>query len=296
MQIPCKEFAQTFKFALKSEVKKLIIQGKSPNLTTILLGNAFEQLSYVKIKRSIAEELNIGFDFVHFPQPPQFADFLQFIKEKSNDPQVTGMIIQQPFPAEYDLQKIYETITPVKEIEGHRHDSEFFFPLSLAIMSGLKYVFLVQNKQSSTFDLAECLVDMKKDKQFFKDNLRGKNIVVAGRGATGGRPISDLLLEIGLPPQITHTQIAHPENLYQHADIIITATGRKILSPEFLKPGVILLNVGLRLENGFLKGDYIEKEVESIASFYSKTPGGLGPIDVLYLYKNLINATQLQIK
>ena len=61
-----------------------------------------------------------------------------------------------------------------------------------------------------------------------------------------------------------------------------------------LKPGVILINVGLRKEQGKLKGDYEEKEIKEIASYYTPTPGGIGPIDVIYLYKNLVDAAKLQ--
>ncbi|MBI3366284.1 bifunctional 5,10-methylene-tetrahydrofolate dehydrogenase/ 5,10-methylene-tetrahydrofolate cyclohydrolase, partial [Candidatus Roizmanbacteria bacterium] len=70
--------------------------------------------------------------------------------------------------------------------------------------------------------------------------------------------------------------------------------GKKVIFPEIIKPGVILINVGLRRENGRLKGDYDESEVKTIASFYTPTPGGVGPIDVMYLYKNLIESYRLQ--
>lgn len=61
-----------------------------------------------------------------------------------------------------------------------------------------------------------------------------------------------------------------------------------------LKPGVVLINIGLRREGGKLKGDYDEKEVRDLAGFYTPTPGGIGPIDILYLYKNLIEAAKMQ--
>ncbi len=69
---------------------------------------------------------------------------------------------------------------------------------------------------------------------------------------------------------------------------------KKLIAPENLKKGVILINVGLRREKGKLKGDYDENEIKDIASFYTTTPKGLGPIDVLYLYKNLVEAAQMQ--
>ncbi len=82
----------------------------------------------------------------------------------------------------------------------------------------------------------------------------------------------------------------------EEADIIITAVGKKVLAADMLKNGVILANVGLRHERGKLKGDYDEKEIKSVASYYTPTPKGIGPIDVLYLFKNLIDAAEFQKK
>jgi methylenetetrahydrofolate dehydrogenase (NADP+)/methenyltetrahydrofolate cyclohydrolase len=75
----------------------------------------------------------------------------------------------------------------------------------------------------------------------------------------------------------------------------VSAVGKKILTPEVLKNGVSLINHRrVRKEGGRLKGDYEEKEIKDIASSYTPTPGGIGPLDVLYLYKNLVDAAMLQ--
>ena len=91
-----------------------------------------------------------------------------------------------------------------------------------------------------------------------------------------------------------NSQTPQPEEYYREADVIVPAVGKKILTPDMLKPGVILINVGVRKEEGKLKGDYDEKEVEPIAGSYTATPGGVGPLDVLYLYKNLVDAAKMQ--
>jgi methylenetetrahydrofolate dehydrogenase (NADP+) / methenyltetrahydrofolate cyclohydrolase len=119
---------------------------------------------------------------------------------------------------------------------------------------------------------------------------------LVGRGLTGGLPIGKALSFLNIPFLNTNSQTTDPHEYYKDADIIISAVGKKIIKKEMLKPNVILLNVGLRKElDESLKGDYEEKEISDIASFYSTTPGGIGPIDVLYLYKNLIDAAKLQL-
>ena len=111
---------------------------------------------------------------------------------------------------------------------------------------------------------------------------------------TGGKPIGKSLTEARINFINVNSQTPDPQSYYKEADIIITAVGKKILLPETLKPGVALINVGLRREKGKFKGDYEEKEIKNIAGFYTSTPGGAGPIDVLYLFKNLIEAAKQQ--
>ncbi len=291
MLIPCKDIAQI----IETELQKQVVQTKHatslPNITLVayLLGESPEQLSFVTIKRRLAERLNINFDFTHYQNPPPLENFLKNLQEKMEQPQNTGVIIQLPLPADYAKEDVYETIPPHKEIEGHTPHSPFQFPLSLAVLTGIKYVFGYA-QQNRKLD-AEILVHFKQDIPFFFNVLKDKNIVIVGRGPTGGRPIAKSLGEIGVKYTVVTSETANPEVICKHADIIITATGKKIIEPHVLKKGVILLNVGLRKENGKLKGDYDEDHIKDIASYYTQTPGGLGPLDVLYLYKNLIDST-----
>lgn len=288
MLIPCKEIAQTIENNLRQEVSELKKKGKTPKLLAILVGESSEQLSFVSIKEKVAARIDAGFEFVHFQKVPDLHEFISFVEKRTSQDDITGVIIQQPLPLDCNTEDIYSVIPPKKEIEGFHPESIFHFPLSLSVLTGIKYIF-------NGKDLDNSIVNFEQDKEFFKKNLQDKKIVIAGRGPTGGKPIGEALTDIGISFINTHSQTENPEKLYKNADIIITATGRKIISPEMLKRGVVLLNVGLREEHGFLKGDYSEKEIENIASYYTKTPGGLGPIDVLYLYKNLIDATKTQL-
>jgi len=128
----------------------------------------------------------------------------------------------------------------------------------------------------------------------FKKILKSKKIIVVGRGITGGKPIGKTLGDLNINYINTNSLTISPESYYITADLIITAVGKKVIEPAMLKPGVVLINTGVRKENGKLKGDYEEKEIKDIASFYTPTPGGSGPIDVVYLYKNLIDAAKMQ--
>lgn len=288
MLIPCREIAAVIENELRTMVEtRFITSQQKLTLVAYLLGESPEQLSFVTIKRRLAERLGIDFDFTHYNIVPPAEEFTSILRKKMSNPESTGVIIQHPLPTGYDIETIYTAVPSSKEIEGHKPDSTFQFPLSLAVLTGIKYIFRY-HKQGKDID-AGIIVDFEKDKIFFKQVLQDKKIVIAGRGSTGGRPIGECLQEIGLSFDTVHSQTHNPQDLYKNADIIITATGKHIIHASMLKSGVMLLNVGLRKENGKLKGDYNEEEIKDIASYYTQTPGGLGPLDVLYLYKNLID-------
>lgn len=288
MEIPGTKIAYAIEKLLKKEIKKLG-KKKPLKLVTFLVSQAAEQLSYVKIKAKTAKKLAIDFELVHLKTVPSFEEFMHKIKEKSQDQKTTGIIIQQPLPAQLSTASIYEYIPAQKEIEGHRRKTPFLPPIGLAILTILKFIYSqIKLKQDIT-------VIMQNERVFFKKMFRNKKVVLVGRGVTGGQPIGKTLTEARINFININSQTPDPQTYYKEADVIITAVGKKIITADMLKPGVALINAGLRREKGRLKGDYDEKEIKDVAGFYTPTPGGIGPIDVLYLYKNLIDAAKMQI-
>lgn len=286
MEISGSKLADLLKKELKRELAKL--KKKKLKLATFLVGQSADQLSFVKIKKKLAKDLGIDFEFIHLKVVPPFERFMRKIREKAMEKDTTGVIIQQPLPAHLSTNSIYNCIPITKEIEGHVRKTPYYPPIGLAILTILKYIFL---KTRSGKDL---FINIKKDKNFFKKILHNKKIVLVGQGLTGGEPIGKTLTDFKINYLGLNSRTPEPESYLKEADIIISAVGKKVIFPENLKPGVILINVGLRRENGKLKGDYEEKEINKIASFYTPVIGGLGPLDVLYLYKNLVDAAKLQ--
>jgi len=285
MFIDGKKIANNLLTILKKERKKI---KKRLGLSVFLIGSAPEQLSFVKIKSEMAKALKIDFKLIHLIKTPNFIDFANLLKKEVANRDVTGIIIQQPLPAQLSTDSIYDYIPLLKEIEGHRKKTEFIFPLGLAIMTIIKYIYDGKRKQDIVF------VELKKDRLLFKNILKGKKVVIVGRGITGGKPIGNTLGNLNINYISINSTTVDPESYFKTADLIITATGKKVITPAMLKPGVVLINTGVRKENGKLKGDYEEKDIKDIASYYTPTPGGSGPIDVVYLYKNLIDAAKMQ--
>lgn len=273
-------------FVLEKEIKKSIKKLKKhrPKLVVFLIGQSEDQLSFVKIKSKLAKNLGIKFELIHYRTVPLFEPFVRKLKTIADDNETTGVIIQQPLPSALATETIYQYIPKEKEIEGHHPKNLFLPPIGLAVLTVLKSIFLGGQINS------KIIINPKKDLNFFHRKLKNKKIVIVGQGITGGLPIGKTFNYFKINYIGVNSKTENKENYYQQADIIITAVGKKVIFPQNLKPGVILINVGLRKENGKLKGDYDEKEIKNIASFYTPTPGGIGPIDVAYLYKNLVDA------
>lgn len=279
-----KKIADFIGLLIKKEIKKL---KKKPKLSVFLVGNTPEQISFVRMKSQIAKQLGIKFEFIHVKKIPLFEKLVHTIKEKSLEKDTDAIVIQQPLPSALSTDSIYDYIYEAQEVEGHRKKTPFYPPIGLSVLTILKYIF---GKQKIDKDL---LVNIPKDRMFFKKTLRNKKIVLVGRGITGGKPIGKTLTDAKINYIAINSKTPDASVYLKEADIVITAVGKKVLDESNLKPGVILINVGLRRENNKLYGDYDENEIRKIASFYTPTPGGTGPIDVMYLYKNIIESTKL---
>ena len=287
MKIEGARIAEYLQRLLRAEVSKRK-KKKKPRLIVFLAAETDDQLSFVKIKSKIAHKIGVEFELIKFKTAPSFQRFASLIKEKSIESNATGTIIQQPLPQELSTDSLYNYIPDVKEIEGVKTKSPFYSPIGLAVLTVIKFIF---GKHRLVPDL---FVNMDKDRAFFKKIFKNKRVVLVGRGVTGGRPIGKVLTEAKINYISLNSQTPNPESYYKNADLIITAVGKKVIEPSMLKEGVILINVGLRKEHGRLKGDYEEAEIKNIASYYTPTPGGAGPIDVVYLYKNLVDSAKLQ--
>jgi 5,10-methylene-tetrahydrofolate dehydrogenase/methenyl tetrahydrofolate cyclohydrolase len=129
------------------------------------------------------------------------------------------------------------------------------------------------------------------------DWLKLKNVVLIGRGETGGQPIALTMQKHHLNFIMLNSRVENKEDYLKDADIVISAVGKSnIVDARQLKPGVILLSVGTHYEKKHFVSDYDEAAVEHVASYYTPTPGGVGPVNVACLMQNLVAAAKMQKK
>ncbi len=267
MEINGREIANKILNELKLKVQKLKEKGITPTLQIILVGNNPGSESYVKQKKLKGEQTGVNVNVLNLDSNITTEELLSKISKFNNDQLVNGIIIQRPLPEQINEEEIDIAVNPSKDVDGFNPNSKFNPPLGSAIIILLESI----------------------DK-----NFRNKKIVIIGKGKTGGEPIVKTFEKENIPYWILDTKTTNKDELTKEAEIIISAVGKpNIIEPQNIKKGVVLISIGLfKGEDNKLHGDYNEKEIKDIASFYTPTPGGVGPVNVASLLKNLVEAAE----
>lgn len=250
-----------------------------PHLAIILIGNNPASVSYVKRKKMKAEEIGAKATIWNYESGIKNQELLAKIQELNNDSTVHGIIVQRPLPEHIDAEAINQSVIPSKDIDAFHKDTPFEMPLAKAALLLLENVYVHLNQEKT-----------------FTKWLQSKNVVVIGKGETGGGPIITLLKKYDIIPTIIDSKTKDPDTITKQADIIISAVGKKnVIQSGMISENVILISVGQHKQgDDKFHGDYEETDIQDIASYYSPTPGGVGPVNVACLLENLLQAVTLQ--
>lgn len=280
MKINGKTIAEQISEDLKIKVKKLREKNIIPHLAIILIGNDPASVAYIKRKEIKAKEIGIKTILKHFPDDISQNNLISTIRQFNNNSSIHGITVQKPLPANVNLESVINAIDPKKDVDGVCPKSKFKMPIAMAVLQILKEISMrLHLYQGAT------LIEW----------LKNQKIVIIGKGETGGKPIIQTFEKMKIPYIAIGSRTKKPANLTKSADIVICAVGKaNILKPQMLKKGVILIGIGIsRGKSAKLMGDYAENEISNIASFYTPTPGGVGPVNVAMLLKNLVYAASL---
>lgn len=273
-----KEEARKIRGDLKKEAAQL---GLRPALAVILVGDNPGSLTYVKRKRVACEELGFKFELSHLPETAGEEDIKERIISFNNDQSVNGIILQLPLP--FHLSPVSLSLTnlvaPNKDIDGLTPNSPFTPPVALAVLHVLRTSHI---------------------------KIESANAVVLGRGQTAGKPISKMLEKSGSKVTVVHSQTPADEltSLLLTADIVVSCVGKpNLIKGGMIKNGAVIIGVGLSRTNSRvdekgvtfstpnrLQGDLDEHSLLGKAFLVTPTPGGIGPLTVAFLLKNLMSA------
>jgi methylenetetrahydrofolate dehydrogenase (NADP+) / methenyltetrahydrofolate cyclohydrolase len=268
MKIDGKEIAAKILNSLKPQVKQLKESGIIPKLAIILIGNDVSSQAYIKQKRLKAEEIGAGIKLYHFNEITQ-NKLIDLINKLNEDTKIHGIIVQRPLPEDIDKNLISRNISLEKDVDGFNDESIFSAPVALAVIEILNSIGIA--------------------------DLSSKKIVVLGKGETAGLPIIKLLDKMEVDFEIIDSQTDNRDKIITNANILISAVGKEnIITPQLLNKNQILIGVGLYQKDGKLKGDYEVSEIEGKVKYFTPTLGGVGPVNVAFLLKNLLRAALLK--
>lgn len=308
MRINGTEIADTIYHELQDRVGELQKKNIAPHLVVILVGENPASMAYVTLKQRKGEAIGAVVTILRYEETVTTEELVEKVKQLNQDTSVHGILIQRPLPSHIDVAKLEETTNPDKDVDGFHPDSPYTLPLPLAVVKILEEIYdqekqrgvtrLEGSEHAQAPEVMSMIGGKPGQDPELNEWLSKKHIVILGKGPTGGGPILVYFKKLHLNPTIIDSKTQDAQTLIKNADIIIAATGREnMITPEMLKQEVILIGVSvLKGADGKLHGDYEPDAIENIASFYTPTPGGVGPVNVAKLMENLITATEKQTK
>ena len=275
IRIDGKQISAQIKDELKERVEKenlevtlAVIQVGNDPASTVYVGNKKKACEYIGI-RSLAYEL---------PEETPEEELLQLIKELNDRDDVNGILVQLPLPAHMDEDKVIQTISPKKDVDG-------FHPQSVGALSIGQPGFVSCTPAGVIQLLKRTGVE-----------INGKECVIVGRSNIVGKPMALLMLRENATVTVCHSHTKDLTEVTKRADILIVAIGNpKFITKEYVKDGAVVIDVGIhRGADGKLCGDVDYDDVAPITHAITPVPGGVGPMTIAMLMNNCVEAKGLQ--
>jgi len=258
------------------DVQRLKSQaGLQVGLAVVLVGDDPASALYVRKKEKDCEEVGIRTFDSRLPETTSQAELLELIDSLNANPEVHGILVQLPLPAQLDEDEIIDRIAPEKDVDGFTAAS---LGRTLRGQEGLR--------ACTPLGIMRLL-------DFYDIDIEGKHAVVVGRSTIVGKPQSLLLLEKNATVTICHSRTKDIAAICRQADILVAAVGRaKLLGAEHIKPGAVVIDVGINRTDEGLVGDVDFDAVKSLASAITPVPGGVGPMTRAMLIENTVKSAQ----
>jgi methylenetetrahydrofolate dehydrogenase (NADP+)/methenyltetrahydrofolate cyclohydrolase len=257
---------------VKREVSALPFR---PVFCDVLVGEDPASVQYVEMKERMAEAVGLKFHKANFPASISTDDLINEIRALNKVENMCGIIVQLPLPSHIERKSVLDAIAPDLDVDclGVQASEKFYngtggaisFPAAIACM--------------------EILDSLNLD-------LNMKRIVVLGQGILVGRPVTAILKSRGLSPEVV-TSGEEKEKIIKEADIIISGIGKgKYITGDMIKDEVVIIDAGTSESEGSIVGDVDFESVKNVAGFISPVPGGVGPVTVAMLMRNVLTVAK----
>jgi methylenetetrahydrofolate dehydrogenase (NADP+) / methenyltetrahydrofolate cyclohydrolase len=251
-------------------------RGVTPGLAVILVGEDPASAVYVRNKVKACGETGIHSVFEKYDATLSEAELLARIEALNADASIHGILVQMPLPKHINPQRVIETISTAKDVDGYSVQS------AGDLMAGLPGF-----RPCTPYGCMKLIETTGID-------LKGKHAVVIGRSNTVGKPMALLLLQANATVTICHSGTPDIGAFTRQADVVVAAVGRRnVLTADMVKPGAVVIDVGMnRNDEGKLCGDVDFDGVKAVAGHITPVPGGVGPMTITMLMVNTLESAE----
>ncbi|MDH5796226.1 MAG: bifunctional 5,10-methylenetetrahydrofolate dehydrogenase/5,10-methenyltetrahydrofolate cyclohydrolase [Anaplasmataceae bacterium] len=254
-----------------------------PKLVVIIIGNNPASEVYVRNKQKKAEQIGIISEIVKLSIEITEDDLIKEIDKLNNDDKVSGILVQLPLPSHISEYNIVNQINKNKDVDCFNYSNigKFFCDPSQCVFHPCTP--------------AGCMHLLENTRKHF--NIQGKkNAVIIGRSNIVGKPLFHLLLSNNYSVTMVHSKTKNIEEIVSQADVVMIAVGKlKLVKQNWIKKDAIVIDVGInRGEDGKLAGDADFDDIKDKALAITPVPGGVGPMTIIFLMINTINANLMQ--
>lgn len=269
-----KELANKIRTDLKEKVSCFIKEKNViPHLAVILVGDNPASISYVTGKQKGCEQTNMKSTLIKLPIETTEKELIKEVEKLNNDTSVHGILVQLPLPSHINESTIINTISVEKDVDG-------FSPINVGKMVLNEECFLPCTPAGIIRLIKETKID-----------ITGKHAVVIGRSNIVGKPVSQLLLRENATVTVCHSRTNNLSEFTKSADILIAAIGKpKFVTADMIKPGAVVIDVGVNRINNKLCGDVDYEAALDVAGYITPVPGGVGPMTITMLLENTLEA------
>lgn len=254
--------------------------GRTPILATILVGDDGASATYVRMKGNACHRVGMDSLKVELPQQTTTEQLLVEIEKLNKNPDVHGILLQHPVPAQIDERACFDAILLSKDVDG-------------VTCLGFGCMAMGESAYGSATPAGIMTILEENNIQ-----IAGKHAVVVGRSAILGKPMAMMLLQANATVSICHSRTHNLAEFVKQADIIVGAVGKaELIQKDWIKAGAVVVDAGFHpREQGGGVGDIELDGIENVASAYTPVPGGVGPMTITTLIRQTVEAAEKSLK
>ncbi|MBF0441472.1 MAG: bifunctional methylenetetrahydrofolate dehydrogenase/methenyltetrahydrofolate cyclohydrolase FolD [Oligoflexales bacterium] len=273
-----KTLSRTIKEEIKTKIESIVSRnGRRPSLAVVIVGADPASEIYVSHKEKACNEVGIDSKVIRLEERTSQIQLEEILSALNTDNNINGILLQLPLPGNLSSDRALDCIDPKKDVDGLTPQNQ-----------GLLVV-----KRNGLFPCTPlgCMELIKST----GTKIEGKLAAVIGRSLLVGSPIRTMLTNEGATTFTIHTKTRNPPEITKMADILIAAAGvPELVKGDWVKPGALVIDVGMHRTQGKLTGDVHFESVKDVAEYLTPVPGGVGPMTIAMLLSNCLKAYEMK--